>query len=65
MSLLPSVVVGSRVATRVRIKDGAFAGMRGYVVRIVHPGAILIRLTKSGRQIVLPFGESEIEPVDA
>lgn len=64
--LLETTKVGSRVATRVRVKDGAFAGQKGQVVRVYHPGAIRIRFTSQGKYHgrALDFGESELEVLD-
>lgn len=64
--LLETAKVGSRVATRVRITHGAFAGQKGMVVRVYHPGAIRVRFTSPGRYHgrALDFGESELEVLD-
>lgn len=51
--------VGSRLATRVRVIVGAFAGRKGIVVRVVHdPGCIFVRLNDGP---TLPFGRSELQ----
>lgn len=57
--ILESRVVGSRLATRVKVRAGAFAGQRGIVVKVDHPGSWSIRL--KGREASLPFGPSEVE----
>jgi len=54
-----------RYATRVRVRDGAFAGMAGVIVTIHHdPGSIAVRFT-TGRLAgqTLPFGRSELEVI--
>jgi hypothetical protein len=58
--------VGSRIATRVRVREGAFAGQVGIVVEVHHGSSICVRFTKgplAGKQ--LPFGLSELEVLDA
>lgn len=50
-----------RYATRVRVREGAYAGARGVIVRVVHPGAVMVRLTIRGRELAIPFGPSELE----
>lgn len=55
--LFASTEVGSRIATRVRIirEPSAYHGRVGMVVRIHHPGSVLVRLGN----IDIPFGVSE------
>jgi hypothetical protein len=50
--------VGGRAASRVQVKDGAFAGQRGVVVKVSHPGSITVRLDAG---VELPFGLSELD----
>lgn len=52
--------VGSRFATRVRVRSGAFAGQRGLVARIDHAESLRVRF-ESGLE--LPFGPSELEAI--
>jgi len=62
MTLFGTKTVGSRLATRVLVKHGAFEGQRGMVVRVVHRGSIMVRML-TGRWVgqTLPFGQSELE----
>jgi len=62
MILFGTKTVGSRLATRVAVKHGAFEGERGMVVKVVHPGAIMVRML-TGHWVgqTLPFGQSELE----
>lgn len=60
--------VGSRYATRVRIvstdeQPTCFAGAIGVVVRGTDPGNVFVRLSWRGREVTLPFGASNLEPV--
>lgn len=59
---LAETITSGRYATRVRIRDGAFAKAIGVVVRVHHLGAVEIRFT-AGRMTnrSLCFGPSEIE----
>lgn len=50
--------VGSRYATKVRIRSGAFAGRDGMVVEVHHAASVAVRFTGG---LVLPFGPSELE----
>lgn len=54
---------GSRIATRVRIREGAYAGVKGMVVRVYHKGAVEVRLHHKGREIAVHFAMTELEVV--
>lgn len=65
---LRSAAEAGRYASRVRIVSTeaaptSFAGVTGVVARIHDDGNVFVRMQHQGREVVLPFGKSQLEVI--
>lgn len=58
--IIGTAEVGGRGATRVTVREGAYAGRQGVVVRVHHEASVLVRLDMGRTTLELPFGPSEL-----
>lgn len=60
-TFLPANVAG-RHASQVQVKRGVYTGLKGTVVRIHHPGAIMVRFGPGSRYAgtTVPCGAEEL-----